>query len=362
MSIEKLRNGRYRVRWRDETGRQRAKNFPYKDLARDFAGRLTSRTVEPSEAPRASSPVFAEMAERWLAEYCDVVKSPGERLKDRQRLRLYLLPDLGQIRVAELTLAHGTAVRAALAMRLKPSTVNGAVKLARKIMADAVDWSVVPRNPFEKLKQLPTHEQPFDYWLAHERDRFLNYTRKSRREMHELVAVAVHTGLRLGELLGLRWDAVDFARGVVVVRRSFCLHTKTLRQYTKTRRVREVPMNQVVLEVMKRRQGISKAGDQPVFELAWPHCASQKLKRLCRRVGVKAIRFHDLRHTFASLMAMAGVDLVVLKELLGHSNYAQTLRYAHLHPSRLTGATDRLCAQQVYSGAQTERNIAILKA
>lgn len=343
VSIEKLKNGRYRVRWRDKAGVQRAKTFPFVSSAKDFEHRLHAGTLDETEKAKDRPPPFGELAERWLVEYCDVMKSPGERLKDRARLKIYLLPVWGELRLDALTLAHGTSLRAELAKKLKPSTVNNIIKLARKLLADAADWNLIRKSPFDKLKRLVDPERPFAYWMPEERDRFLTYARTADADFYDLVAVAVHTGMRIGELLGLRWDVVDFTRGVIMVRRSQCQMTGALREQTKNGKFRELPMNKVVAEVLRARRGLGKAGDQAVFEIAFPKNAASKLRRMAKNAGVRPIRFHDLRHTFASLMAMAGVDLALLRDLMGHSTYAQTLRYAHLHPSRLVGATDRLC-------------------
>lgn len=348
VSIEKL-NGRYRVRWRDETGRQRAKTLPFRESAREFEARLRTGTADPIEAPRLAPPLFGKLTERWLAEHCDVMKSPGEQIADRYRLNQHVLPHWHGTRIDRLTLTDGLALRAMLAKHMQPASVNNVLKLIKKMMNDAVDWGCLDKSPFDKLTRLPVPEQAFAYWMADERERFLARARSCDPEFHDLACVAVHTGLRLGELLGLQWDSVDFQRQMLIVRRSFCQRTLELRQQTKTGRIREVPMNAVVLAVMRRRYGLGRAGDEKAFALDFPRNAAVKLRRMARRAGVQEIRFHDLRHTFASLMAMAGVDLHVLKELLGHSSYAMTLRYAHLHPSRLAGATDRLCVSSVYS-------------
>ncbi len=79
--------------------------------------------------------------------------------------------------------------------------------------------------------------------------------------------------------------------------------------------------------------------------------ACNKLKFRCRKFGVKEIRFHDLRHTFASCLALAGVDLMVIKDLMRHKSYQMTLRYAHLHPDHLKGKTDVLCANVTQAGS-----------
>lgn len=350
MSIEKFK-GRYRVRWRDETGRQRAKSFPFMAEAKSFEHRLHAGLLVKGELPPRRGSTFRELAERWFTE-CVILKSPGTGYQYRRFLDAHLIPRWGDIPTDELTFGHATALRAELLTTkgLRPISVNSVLTVARKIFEDAIAWDLIERNPLSRLKRLEVPDRQFDYWLPDERDRYLAYCRTADPEFHDLVAVAVHTGLRLGELLGLNWDAVDGPRQVLIVRRSRCQHSRELREQTKTKRIREVPMNRLIVRILEARRGLGKAGDQAVFGPQNARSTSGKHRLLCKRAGVKPIRFHDLRHTFASLMAMAGVDLALLRELLGHSSYTQTLRYAHLHPSRITGATECLCGGESVSG------------
>lgn len=102
-------------------------------------------------------------------------------------------------------------------------------------------------------------------------------------------------------------------------------------------------MNELVYQTFARRKlaTVGKSCDL-VFPVEMLKDASKKMKRRCKQVGVRPIRFHDLRHTFASCLAMAGVPLMVIKELMRHQSYSITLKYAHLHPDHLMGATDVL--------------------
>lgn len=99
-------------------------------------------------------------------------------------------------------------------------------------------------------------------------------------------------------------------------------------------------MNQLVIETLLRRKACRHG--LTVFPRDLLKDAAEKLQGRCRKYGVKPIRFHDLRHTFASCLAMAGVDLMVIKDLMRHKGYQMTLRYAHLHLDHLRGATDVL--------------------
>lgn len=138
--------------------------------------------------------------------------------------------------------------------------------------------------------------------------------------------VAMHTGLRRSELLNLRRQDVDFRAGVITV------------QLSKHGQARRLPMNSVVRNALK---SLPVRLDQL---LLFPNCrnVSQRFKALTRKAGIDDLHLHDLRHTFASRLAMAGVQLLTIKELMGHRSVEMALRYSHLSPDHKLEAVERL--------------------
>jgi integrase len=138
------------------------------------------------------------------------------------------------------------------------------------------------------------------------------------------VIVALNTGLRLGELIGLTWERVDLSRGVIRL------------ELTKSGRRREVPMNDAsyrALVVLGPRAG------GRVFKTRYIKTAYNNAVEVAK---LDDVTFHTLRHTFASWAIMRGVTLKELQELLGHSSLTMTMRYAHLAPEHLRTAVSRL--------------------
>jgi integrase len=134
-----------------------------------------------------------------------------------------------------------------------------------------------------------------------------------------MVTFAINTGLRLGEILNLRWEEVDLEHAVI----------KML--VRKNRRMLEVPLNDEAVAAMNGWCGLRKC--EYVFYN--PETGGQwkdlwfGLKKACRKAGLKDVTWHTFRHTFASRLTRNGVDLVTVKELLGHSSVSVTMRYAH---------------------------------
>jgi integrase len=156
--------------------------------------------------------------------------------------------------------------------------------------------------------------------------------------------MAFNTGMRRGEILGLTWDQVDLKHGFILL------------EVTKNGERKEIPINGMLRTTL---QGLTRHIDSPyVF---WQgengnryKAVTRSFKTACTKADIKDFHFHDLRHTFASQLVMAGVDLTTVKELLGHKSITMTLRYAHLAPSHKAKAVDILDQQLADSANYTK--------
>jgi integrase len=350
---QKLPSGSWRVRW-VHLGKWYSKTFPRKFEADQFESQLKLGLIDRTVTVQT----FQEFSDKWYEDHCLVKKSPSQWTDDKSILRRHLIPFLGKIKLADLELKHLISLQSHLVREkeLKPRTVNNVTGLCRKIIEDAVAWGLLKHNPFRGFEKLPLQEQPFKYWTMAERDRFLNYCKTSDYELFELVGVAANTGLRIGELRGLLCDSLDLAGKSILVQRMYCYKSKKLLQKTKNKRIRRVPMNDFVLKILSSR---ALAGaNQPVFNLSF-NTVRKRFNRQIKLSGVRQIRVHDLRHTFASHMAMAGVPIIAIKELLGHSDVLTTMVYAHLCPSYLTAKTDAISPKNLEADfASSEISIA----
>src|SRR5262249_41688396 len=153
-----------------------------------------------------------------------------------------------------------------------------------------------------------------------------------------MVLAALHTGLRKTEQLSLEWSDIDFHQQQIKVRKS------------KSGKSRIIPMTQGVTEALRELAKVRLIDNSFVFPGEKPGTSRTDLPKYwedyLRQAQIENFRWHDLRHTFASRLVMAGVDLYSVKELLGHSDFKMTLRYAHLAPGHLKSAVGVLDAQQ----------------
>ena len=154
------------------------------------------------------------------------------------------------------------------------------------------------------------------------------------RQDAELVRVAAYAGLRRGELVALRWRDVDFTRRKLVVRRAVSGEVETTS--TKSRRAREVPLADQAagaLDRLSQRADFTSADDYVFANRLGRRLDGSALRRRVERareaVGLRPLRFHDLRHTYGSLLVAGGVDLASVKAAMGHSRITTTERYLH---------------------------------
>ncbi len=352
MSIHKTESGTFEVKWR-ENGKQRSQTFKRKVDANSFDA-LKKLGIDTEEALGriGLGPViekalckdemtFAQLSNIWLVDHAEVHKSPSSVIRDRQMLKDFLLPTFGLTKLSQIQKHDVVRLQASLHAegRLKPKSINNVIGLLHKIFDDGVGWGHIKHNPVEYVKNIRLNETEYRFWNFSQKDKFLAHIKKTDLETFRVVCFTVNTGLRKGEVDGLLRDCLDFDRREITVKRSFCDKTKELNEYTKGKNIRRVPMNDDVLEVLEFCRHYRPS--QKVFNLDF-HNFSDVFYPSQKRAGVPRISFHDLRHTFASLLAMSGVSVFLIQKLLGHSDLKTTMRYMHMAPDHLKGVTDVL--------------------
>ena len=187
------------------------------------------------------------------------------------------------------------------------------------------------KNPFRKVKLQKENNARVRFLTDDEEARLLQVI---PRPWQALVLVALHTGMRFGEQMRLRWEDIDFKQRILTVRDS------------KPGTARHIPLNRVVVGTL---ESVLRRIDCPcVFHT---HKGEERIQlprqweRWVDEAGIENFHWHDLRHTFASRLVMRGVDLYTVKELLGHHSIEMTQRYAHLTPNHLRQAVEVLTSR-----------------
>ena len=220
---------------------------------------------------------------------------------------------------------------------VSPATVNRELACLKTLFNKAVGWDKIEINPLRSVTKFRENNARERILSAAEAQRLIENAAASVRPV---LIVALHTGMRRNEILSLKWKDVDFAREYILIEDS------------KSGKSRKIPMNVAVLEALRGQKHESE------FVFYNPETKNHikdiktAFKAACRRAkknpddkkdpGIVGLRLHDLRHTAASKMIEAGVDLVTVSKILGHASIQMTMRYAHPTPENMRRAVDRL--------------------
>lgn len=292
-----------------------------------LAGRgARSPQPEPKEVP-----TFAAFVEtQWWNTYPAAAKNRPATLREkRKHLDLHLLPELGATRLNAIDRRTIDTFFSSLTKKgLSPKYTRNIGGTLHKILATAVDWDVIERVPrFPKIRLV----DPEWNWFTGDETRLL-LSKARDPEEYALLLFPFDTGARAGEQLGLQWGDLDFQNRKVVFRRSV---SEGILGPTKTGKSRHVPLTAALLEALRaikhlRGQNVFCNRDGSPLTLWQLH---ERIEGACRRAGLRRIRWHDTRHSFASQLVSAGVPLRQVQEYLGHTTIAMTMRYSHLAPN-----------------------------
>jgi integrase len=285
--------------------------------------------------PAEENQTFAEFSKKWFGEYVGTNNKPSEQRTKKYILAASLVPFFGHLTIKEISNRDVERYKAkGLSEGISPKTMNNRLTILRKCLHTAYDWLGLPGKPpkIEWLKCAPPHTE----YLTPEECQVL--LRHSQGVIHEMALTALRTGMRQGELKGLQWDSIDWVNGIITVRHSRSDYTNALGS-TKSNRERHIPLDIDLYEVLaarKRDKGYVFLDEKG---RAFDHQrVSRALAAVCGNAGLRKVRWHMLRHTFATNLAMNGTPLNVVQALLGHSSITTTMRYAHVAPSALRTA------------------------
>jgi integrase len=220
---------------------------------------------------------------------------------------------------------------------VSPASVNRGLSCLRTMFNKAVEWGRLETSPLRTIKKLKEPQGRERILSAEEARRLLDCASDAIRPV---LVVALNTGMRRSEILSLKWSNVDLTRGYIFIEDS------------KSGKSRKIPMNAAVMEAFLRLPHeaefvfLNSGTGEHVKDIKTAfHAACRRAKKDPNDEedpGIVGLRFHDLRHTAASKMIEAGVDLVTVSKILGHASITMTMRYAHPTPENMRRAVERL--------------------
>ena len=315
----KYRNGDGRQRWHS-IGRHGAPWTP--ETARAEAKRLLGAIAAGADpaAERSAwkqAPTVAELATRFLSEHADAKRKPRTAREYRRQVEKQILPALGEKRVAEVT--RQDVAQFHHSRRATPIEANRTLALLSVLFnfAERIGERPDSSNPCRHIERFPQRRRE-RFLSADELGRLGNELAAYRGSPYHVATIKllVFTGARLGEVLGLRWEWIDFERG----------EARLPDSKTGAKTLHLPPPALEVLAGLPRVEGephvLGARRGTTFIEAPW--------RRIRKAAGLDDVRLHDLRHAFASVAASAGMGLPIIGKMLGHTQAQTTQRYAHL--------------------------------
>lgn len=282
---------------------------------------------------------FRAYAEEWLHSHVKTNCTPKTFSSYESILRIHLYPRFASLNLNQVTEKLAMELMNSLKASHKASAIKNIWIVLRSVLNKARREKFLTLDPIENIKKPKPNLKQDNFWVRSEINQFLLANRSNH--LYPFFFVAIHTGLRLGELCGLRWDRVDFStgqHGLIAVTRTRDKYG--LKETTKTRLSRHVPITpearSILLNLFNQRKDNAYVFlESDGSELKYAHLY-RRFQQARKKAGmIKQITLHDLRHTFASNYMMNGGDIFKLQKLLGHTDIKMTMRYAHLSPEHL---------------------------
>jgi len=309
------------------------------------------------EADRRAAVTVAEFFASDYFPYAKAHKKPDSWGSEERLFRLWIAPVIGKFPFPKIVPFHldkiktnmlaghrkNTAPKKSKPRPLTPASINHALAVIRQIWNFARREGIVTGDwPGRDVKKLKVNNERTRFLSRAEAERLLIELKRTSSQLHDIALISLHCGLRAGEVFVLTWDCIDFERETLLL------------VDTKNGKTRTAFMSPAVNMMLQWRKSEAEDGGLIFCDRLGKQITevSAAFARVVDRLGLnegiedprRQVCFHTLRHTYASWLVEAGVDLYTVKELLGHKTLAMTARYSHLGENSLRQATRTLAA------------------
>lgn len=299
--------------------------------------------------PEETKVCFKDFAARWLSDYAKVSVKPSTYVSYEAIFRLHLIPAFGDLHLDRISGAHIQTFLAGKVSkgRLTPKSVANILIPLKEMFKHALHWGYVFRDPTIAIRRPRVEQEEMDFLNPEEISLLLQNVKPQH---FTLLLTAILTGMRRGELLALQWGDIDWRSAQISVRRS--LYKGTFVSPKSQNGVRRIIMSPTLQRHLEQYRFRTQRFDSDLVfctdqgkPLDPDNIVKREFQPALDRAGLRRIRFHDLRHTFASLLIANGENIKFVQNQLGHASAKTTLdRYGHLFPGTQQEAAKRLDA------------------
>ena len=344
------KDGRWQASFITDGGKRK---YVYGKTQKEALEKLRKAQQEDKQGILATGPkqALGEYITQWLEHVHKPTLRVSSYITYKSLIRTHIIPELGHIALQKLTPQRIQTFFSKLQEDgLAPRSIATIHAILHSSLDNAVRWNLISRNVASLVSppKIARHEPTI--LNAEDTKRLLEYARGNR--MYAIILIAVTTGLRRGEILALHWNDINLQDGTLYVHRTMNLFTGYgfVENDSKTKASRrKITLPKVVVEALIEHQSMQghlrqKAGSKWVERnvvfasttgnYIQPNYVRKRFHQLIAEVGLPDMRFHDLRHSAATILLVMGIHPKVVQELLGHSSIATTMNvYSHLLPS-----------------------------
>jgi integrase len=333
----------------------------YGKTKKEVTEKLITARNEQLQGTLVTAP--AQTLKDYLEHWLDEVQKPAIRtssyVKYRKIIHTYIIPVIGKVQLQKLTPQRVQSLYTSkLKEGLSPKTVQSIHGVLHKALDNAVKWNLIARNICDVVSPPRVPQTEKQVLTVQQARMLLNHVKEHRLEV--LLTVALTTGMRRGEILALRWSDINLEEGSIQVKRTvdYITHYGYVETEPKTARGRrKILLSSFVVEMLNAHRSAQmeeryKAGDKWIdknlvfcgllCDFFNPNYLLRVFKKILEDAGLPRMRFHDLRHSAATILLSMNVHPKVVQEMLGHSTINMTLdTYSHVLPSMQKDIAER---------------------
>lgn len=335
----------------------RRKGFKSRREANDTLITL-QKEVQDGEYVQVNKDTIGDFMKYWLDNIRIMECEKTSHYNNGLYLKNHIMPRIGNVKMQELSpIICQKFVNDMHKCGYARNTIDRVCTLIKLALDKAVTFKYIKENHMRKVTLPKKTKNEMKVWNSSQANQFLDSTKDKRYFC--VYAIALFTGMRQGEILGLRWKDIDFDKKIITVRQTLAHYGKTLKSGTKTiAGERNISMPEQLLTILKKHRKQYAAfkvatvdfvdEDLVIYNLknggtVFPSNLTKAYIKDVKRSGLPHIRFHDLRHTHATMLIEKNLNVKVISERLGHSKVGITLDiYSHVLPSMQQEVADKL--------------------
>lgn len=305
------------------------------------AQRAEAKAIEEANAGKKvdQNIKFKEVVEKFICLYAEVnlKNSTVRSYKDHYKLHLKdFFKDIKLIDINTFIISH--FIRQKQKEGLSNKTINNILASMGTVFNWAIENGYIMFNPVQRVKKLKVEHIEMSFLTKDEIDAVLDFSQKNYPDFYPLLLTAIYSGMRRGEILALTWDCVNFKKSTLKVTKT--LHKGILTTPKTKNSIREIKVPIKLMEVLKDLKEKSNPNEMNlVFSqsngkfLDADNVIKRRFNKVLDGAGVARVRFHDLRHTYASLLLAKDMNIKYIQKQMGHASFEITMNtYAHLMP------------------------------